>query len=317
MTEVLLDKPEKQAQANRQIVSYFDQEFMDLTPEKATEDINEIVAAGYTTVVLCITERDLASPERLRRLCDLVTEMKERGLEVWADPWNLCGMFGGEAISYFEEAKEKRCMCNPKARKLIDYWTEIIPGLGINVIFLDEPEMKCDDHRFQEIQFLEKVTAKAGTIGLESVVCLCADYRRQWHLKEVAAMPDVVELAADPYPYPHPYVFDKGVPKADRLDFITEWTIDTRRAAEAAGKRSHIWQPTFGITRGHEFEIVENLLTVRQHIGSSAVWGFRGCMSVPNFDAVTPRTLDPLVAWNTTNYAYAVINNRADLELAA
>lgn len=288
---------------SRRIVAYFDHEFSEPSLEKVACDTDEMREAGFDNVVLCITEKDIASPSRLDFLTDAVTHMKDRGLGVWADPWSVGSVFGGEGGSAFEKSGEKRCLCNPKLDALMHHWLDATASTGIDTVFWDEPEMKdCRKHRNDEFSFLEKYTAAAGRLALKSVVCLCADESKKQQLVQVANLPDVIEVATDPY-FPNPFPSPK-ITEDIRLQYVERWADFTRKTAEDAGIDWHIWVQAFGIPKGRESMIDEHIDILRSRgVGSVAVWGFRGCESVPSF--VKESDAPPRVLWERVKHSLA------------
>lgn len=293
---------------SRRIVAYFDHEFGELSYDKIEHDVDEMTGAGFTNVVLCITEKDIASQNRLDFLTDTVTHMKSRGLEVWADPWSVGNIFGGEGGSTFRdrdsrETRWKRCMCNPNIDSLVHNWLDATASTGIGTVFWDEPEMKdCQKRHHNEIKFLEKYTAAAGRLALKSVVCLCADESKKHQLAQAASLPDVVEIATDPY-FPNPFPYPK-ITEEIRLQYVERWAEFTRRTAEAAGVDWHIWVQAFGIPKGRESMIDEHVGVLRSRgVGSIAVWGFQGCKSVPDF--ANDSDASPDVLWRRIKKALA------------
>ena len=284
----------------RRIVSYFDHEFIAPSARKLDADIDEMSEAGFTQVVLCVTETDVRSRERQAYLKDAVEAIQATGLEVWADPWAVGGVFGGEGVSHFKRKHEKHCDCNPHLEKLLDRWLDTAATLGAATVFWDEPEMHCERHRNGEVDFIDKYTKKAGALALQNVVCLSADPSKQHQLQEVAAMPAVAELATDPY-FPNAFAL---ISETERLDYVASWARDTRRIADENGKRSHVWVQNFGIPDGRENMIAEHIAVADAEGIDVAVWGFHGCESVPNF--ITPGQASSCTMWAMTVGALAL-----------
>lgn len=283
-----------ESSSERRIISYFDHEFLPLSYERATDDVTEMIEKGFTNVVLCVTESDVVSKERQTYLRDVVDMMRTQNLDVWADPWGVGSVHGGEARSLFKERGELSCMCNPKLDGLLQSWLDTVNSLGIDTIFWDEPEMKCDDHRQDEVRYLEVYTAEAARRGLESVVCLCANDRKRRQLTEVAALDTVAEVATDPY---FPNAFSGAITSDNRREYVRDWANFTVATAEAAGKRSHVWVQLFDIPKNAEGLANEHLADCRQALADVAFWGFRGCVSVPNFAKASQ--VAPLEAWHS------------------
>jgi hypothetical protein len=259
--------------------------------------------AGFTNVVLCVTEKDIASRSRLAFLRDTVGYMHSRDLTVWTDLWGVGGVFGGEGGSPFSDSGEARHMGNPKLDQLIRRGLYTAASIDSDAIFWDEPEMK-DSRRYRnkEVAFLEKYTAAAGEVALKSVVCLCADEAKLYQLPLVANLPDVVEIATDPYvPNPFPHM---NITEESRLSYIGQWADFTRQAAESAGIDWHIWVQNFGIPQGRESMIDEHIdILRRRHVGSIAIWGFHGCRVVPEF--TNAENAPPDVLWQRAKNALA------------
>lgn len=284
----------------RRIVSYFDHEFLETSVRKLEADVAEMVSAGFTQVVLCVTETDVRSRERQAYLADAAEVMQASGLEVWADPWAVGGVFGGEGISHFKRRHEKHCDCNPHLEKLLDRWLETVVRLGAKTVFWDEPEMHCRDHHGGEIEFIDKYTQKAGALALQNVVCLTANQQKMSQLEEIAAMPTVAEIATDPY-YPNAFT---RILEGQRLNYVASWARATKTVADTHGKRSHMWVQNFGIPEGCEDIISEHIAIARTEGIDVAVWGFHGCESVPNF--ITPHQASSRTMWKATIGALAL-----------
>ena len=290
-----MEKGLQQDTRRRQIVAYFDHEFMPPSQQKLDRDIQEMLDAGFTHVVLCVTESDLLSAERQAYLKDVVAQMKACGIEVWADPWAVGGVFGGEGKSWFRERGELRCDCNPALKTLLaDQWLPTVKELGVETVFWDEPEMHHAPHRNDELAFIDKYTRIAGALALRNVVCLTANRAKRGQLDIVAGMSQVAEIASDPY-YQNAF---EVISEENRLAYVAENTLATLEAAARHGKRAHVWVQNFGIPEGREYMIDEHLAVVTGLGADVAVWGFRGCESVPNF--VRPGEASSAAMWDRT-----------------
>lgn len=130
--------------------SYFGNRFID----HARRDLDRI-ASVCDYVVHTVSETDLSYHKAV--LHRIFNETKKRGLEVWADPWGLGGVFGGEAISRFllehREAWQMRsdgkllpaaCLNRPEWRAFVFEWILTVRDMGADVIFWDEPHLSFD-----------------------------------------------------------------------------------------------------------------------------------------------------------------------------
>jgi hypothetical protein len=127
-------------------VSYFSSR--DLRHAKA--DLDEMVAAGCSYVVHCVTETDLLYHRQA--VAGIIAATKEAGLEAWVDPWGLTGIFSGETLSRFlvdhPEALQLRsdgvrspaaCPNHPETRRFLLDWVSFVAEAGAEVTFWDEP----------------------------------------------------------------------------------------------------------------------------------------------------------------------------------
>ena len=65
----------------------------------ARADLADMVAHRCTYVVHCLTETDLVY--NIQGMAEIVRASRDLGLEPWADPWGVCGIFSGESFSRF------------------------------------------------------------------------------------------------------------------------------------------------------------------------------------------------------------------------
>lgn len=285
--------------AEKRVVSYFDHEYEPLTPCKIEQDVNEIVESGFTGVVVTISEAHLHDNNRLSSLTSLVGEMKDRGLHVEGGTWGVANVVGGEGDSILKGSNEKSCMCNPKVDLIFRRWLEVAVKAGIHGVFWDEPEMKCDEHRDHEIRFIEKYSEAAALLGLRNTVCLVANQKKAYQLKEGAAVPHVDGIANDPYWIPgRGNVWDR-INEDKRRAYVEWWIRQTKEAAESEGKDWHIWIQNFDIPKGRVGMVGEHIELCRKHLADIAIWGFRGCASAP-IGRKGPAYESPETVWSTT-----------------
>lgn len=127
-------------------VSYFSSRDL----KHVREDLREIIEHGCTYVVHCFTETDLAYARDTMR--DVVRATHEAGLEVWLDPWGLCGIFSGETFTRFpldhpeawqvlSDGRRAPAACpnHPETRRFLREWIEACAHIGGDVLFWDEP----------------------------------------------------------------------------------------------------------------------------------------------------------------------------------
>jgi hypothetical protein len=118
-------------------------------------DLADMVEHRCTYVVHCLTETDLAY--NLTGMKEIVRATRDAGLEAWADPWGVCGIFSGETFSRFlldhpeswqvrSDGKPAPAACprDPSAREFLHRWIGRAAELGMQVLFWDEPHFWTD-----------------------------------------------------------------------------------------------------------------------------------------------------------------------------
>ncbi len=127
-------------------VSYFSSR----TLRHVRADLQDIIEHGCTYVVHCFTETDLAYYRATMR--EIAQATREAHLEVWLDPWGLCGIFSGETFTRFpldhpetwqvlSDGRRVGAACpnHPETRKFVREWIDACAAAGGDVLFWDEP----------------------------------------------------------------------------------------------------------------------------------------------------------------------------------
>lgn len=125
--------------------AYFGNRF----PGHAHRDL-VVLSGSCDYVVHTVSETDFNYHKAA--LAQIFAETRKVGLEVWADPWGLGGVFGGEALSKFlldhpsewQRYSDGRpapaaCPNSPAFRNFVLEWVDVAVDLGAQVIFWDEP----------------------------------------------------------------------------------------------------------------------------------------------------------------------------------
>jgi len=123
-------------------------------PNHAAKDLDDI-AEACDYVIHTVSETDLSYHKSALEKIFLATRRK--GLEVWADPWGLGGVFGGEAYSnYLAQHRDswqvlsngrvvpKACLNRPEFTHFVKEWVLTVRDLGAQVLFWDEPHIYWD-----------------------------------------------------------------------------------------------------------------------------------------------------------------------------
>lgn len=114
------------------------------------QDLDDIRAHHCNYVVHCFSENDQMFYKQTMK--EFFQATKDAGLRVWADPWGVGRVFGGEAFSNFtgqnpdavqvaNDGIVTHCACPnaPKFRLFMGKWIEDAAEIGADVLFWDEP----------------------------------------------------------------------------------------------------------------------------------------------------------------------------------
>lgn len=140
----------------------------------AARDMKSLARAGFTYVVHTFSEFDLMFHRRNMR--DIFAASRDAGLDVWADPWGVGKVFGGEAYSNFPtrhlrdgcqvldngDPHPSGCPNNPIFRRFMIDWIETAAECGASITMWDEPH-------FHDPAFLGGI---AGRWGCRCAYCL-------------------------------------------------------------------------------------------------------------------------------------------------
>ncbi len=155
-------------------VSYYGNRYL----PHAKSDFKRIAACS-DYIVHTVSETDLAFYKAA--LSRLFSESRKAGLEVWADPWGLGGVFGGEALSRFlldhrdawqimsdGKITPVACLNRREWRDYVKEWVLSVKDMGAQVIFWDEPHISF--------------TLESEMAGIYSCVCdICkAAFKRKY-----------------------------------------------------------------------------------------------------------------------------------------
>ena len=119
-------------------------------PDHVYRDMLEMANEGLTFVVHTFSENDMRFYSGTMK--EIVDISRKAGLEVYLDPWGVCGIFGGEAFSAFvcenpdtwqilKSGKRVPAACpnNPKTLEFLEDWVRTAVELSPTGIFFDEP----------------------------------------------------------------------------------------------------------------------------------------------------------------------------------
>jgi hypothetical protein len=118
--------------------------------EHVEKDLDQMIEAGCNTVLHTFSGNDFLFYRETMQ--DIVRLSKERGFEVYIDPWGVGGVFGGEAFTRFalehDDARQvlstgglapAACPNNATFKEFMREWIIAAVEIGADVIFFDEP----------------------------------------------------------------------------------------------------------------------------------------------------------------------------------
>jgi hypothetical protein len=143
-------------------------------PRHFERDLDDMVEHGCNFVVHTFSELDMAYYNQA--MAKIIAMTKQRGLEVYLDPWGFGGVYGGETFSRFvaenlNARQVKRdgrsvpaaCPNQPAFREFQKRWIQRAADLGADVCFWDEPHFHFD---------------QADPASLQNWSCRCEECRR-------------------------------------------------------------------------------------------------------------------------------------------
>ncbi len=127
-------------------VSYFGNRML----KHFLHDLEDMIAQGCTYVVHTFSENDLLYYQGTMET--LFHATRDAGLGVWADPWSVMGLFGGEAFSVFVSQRPETiqylnngqsvpasCPNHPLTCANMQLWIDAAIEAGADTLFWDEP----------------------------------------------------------------------------------------------------------------------------------------------------------------------------------
>lgn len=218
--------------------------------------LKEIKKIGFTTVVLCIPEHYLLFS--MNTVGKMIGATREVGLECWADPWGVAGVFDGEA--------PHRSVSDTHG--VVGWWIDSVGSLEPDAIFLDNP--------FPGIpSLIADWGSRAHDLGMGCQVNLSC-HRHCWDLdlfRRVASLDSIDGIGTDPYCLGRMESFDVDV-------FVGTWAERLAEIGRASGKPACVWVQGFNIPDGMEdFPVRAVEVALRWDIQGIGFWGYRACES--------------------------------------
>ncbi len=119
-------------------------------PEYVRMDLRRMKSHGATAVLFTLSEEDVEFYRGTMR--EMVSLAHKEGLLVYANPWGLGGVFGGESyskfVAWFPDERQvdatgrpvpAACFNSPVFREFVHTWVKTAADCGVDVAMWDEP----------------------------------------------------------------------------------------------------------------------------------------------------------------------------------
>jgi hypothetical protein len=296
---------------------------------RRVEDIDEI-ARHADWVLLPMDEA--ATTSGAAEVRKLAARARERGLEVWLDPWRVGDVFAGETettlhqkyprqrqISSDGVARASLSPLSPAFRRFMIRWLDLAAEVGADGVFWDEPHYWTGEwigdptvyasiDRWHRKRFgkpmpaskTEEVARFQLEVLSELLLELTAEARKRG-----------LKVYADFTPRPeHEVLWRRLAGAVDGLGVSAyeDPARDVRRLLKSAPRdKAHVWLQGFRLERGRERELVKNARRAfRLGARELAVWSYRG-----SADFAGLASEDPDAAWQATVEAFDAVRAAA------
>jgi hypothetical protein len=216
----------------------------------------EILQREFDTILFPICEQDWQF--NLHNFKEMREIAERAGLDTWAGPWGLCGLFAGEAISTYK-IDDEGC-------RVFELWKHDIIAAGFRTIFLDEPSGDCDPdglfHWYSRQRQLTMPEIKLVTTLADDVFCEMTDE----HIRNLPV--DSVGLSC--------YHWTRSTERVIR--HTLEWT---ERLITLRPDDHHVWIQGFDLEAGAEWvPVLTKNLARTMGVRDFGHWAFRATRSV-------------------------------------
>jgi hypothetical protein len=289
-----------------------------------------IKEAGFDYVLHTFSEEDLQYyPQTMK---DIIALSKKEGLGVYANPWGVGRVFGGEAYTELAARNPEMaqvsldgknlvaaCPNNPAFRSYMKKWIEAVCSYDIETVFWDEPHFyfeknnptlracyckHCSSISKQRslVSFLTFLTEEVHKFGKRNSVCLLPPWfsagLENWD--EVAEIPFVDEVGSDPY-------WEKGDSLKKVKKSYGEVSLRIAELARKYGKEAQMWIKNYHIEAGTEHFITEaTQIASRAGINNIFAWSYLGSKYMDSLRCENPETV-----WKTQIKAFSLTKARS------
>ena len=158
-------------------------------PEYVKIDLRRMKEHGATAILFTLAEEDMEFYRET--MCELIALAHQENLLVYANPWGLGGVFGGESYSKFvSEFLDERqvdalgrsvpaaCFNSPVFRDFVRKWIDVAADCGADIAMWDEP------HYFMA-HWANETLSKEDNVS----TCFCRHCRKKFREQFGHAMP--------------------------------------------------------------------------------------------------------------------------------
>lgn len=281
-------------------VSYFEHERNPLLQgldEGALNQVDahaaEIAEAGFTNVVLCMTERDVTQPEHGAFFRDVAGIMRAHKLGIELDAWRVGDMRGGEAFTSFDKNVDgDACYHNPRAAALDTTWLDMAASVQPDRVYVDEPELHCSKHKNDMLAYLKNYIQQAVYRGMESTVCLASNIHKIGDFDTIAGWDGVTGIATDTY-IPNPW---SDIEPDEEDAYFEARSRHIKSVADSHGVTAENWVQLFAVT--DETRPARMLQAYhRAGLDRIGLWSYKAAASTP--ELWHPGMVPPAAVWES------------------
>ena len=228
-------------------------------PHHFARDLDEIIAHGFDTVVLCVDE--FAWRHALPNMAEMTGMARSRGVGVVANPWRVAGLFSGEATTSLGPGSG--AMVEDR-EDLFRLWCRDVVSAGFDHVMLDEP--RVDD----VTGFCSRSYRYLRSLGARVTACLSDDVFGRLPDEALRTFPcDSLALGV------FMWVTDPAEVRGRAHGLVSRLS---RAARDATWSRPVVWVQGFDLPDGAEW-IPETVHQVSRSAGVTdfGFWAFRAC----------------------------------------
>jgi hypothetical protein len=216
----------------------------------------EIIDRGFDTILFPICEQTWQF--NLSNIKEMREQAEKAGLDTWAGPWALCGIFAGEAVSTFRPGDA--------GDEVLELWKSDVLAAGFRTIFFDEPNIDCDPDTLYSWYVRQREITPAD---IRLVTTISDDMFDALDDEQIRSLPvDSVGVSM--------YHWTKDISKITRRTLM--WAA---RLIRLRPRDNHVWIQGFDIEAGAEWiPVMTKHLARTMGVTNFGHWSFRASRGV-------------------------------------